>query len=84
MSFNTNSDPATDGVAVDVSSSDDNMSGNPCKYFYVGTSGDVAFETMKGNTVTLANAAVGYHPWAVKEFKNSGTTASDIIACYID
>lgn len=49
---------------------------------YVGTAGDLKVTTVGGDTVTITNAAVGWHPIAVKVVFSTGTTASNIIAGY--
>ncbi len=64
--------------AVDVSAADKAVR---CKAFYVGTAGNISFvPATGGNTISAMPVDKGYHPIEVSEFKNSGTTASDIYA----
>lgn len=73
---------APDWESIDVSASDDTPTEN-CIGFYVEVAGDVAFSTGNGTTVTVAVGDNSYHTANVKEFKNSGTTATGIFALII-
>ena len=49
---------------------------------YVGTAGDLSVTFNDDTTVTLADAANGYHPLQVKAIQGTLTTASDVIALF--
>jgi hypothetical protein len=50
---------------------------------YVGTGGNVAIETIGGDSVTLTGVISGsFLPVMVSKVKSTGTTASDIIALW--
>jgi hypothetical protein len=49
---------------------------------YVGTAGDLAVVTVGGDTVTLKNAAVGWHPVRATKVLSTGTAAADIVGAY--
>jgi hypothetical protein len=76
-------------VEIDVSAADQDpiagIGGNEaprCVGFYVGTTGDVSVDTEEGDTAIVFSSipAGAVIPIAVKEFNNTGTTASDIVA----
>ena len=71
-------------LAVDVSSGDDNLGGGTEIYeaLYIGTGGNVVLDMGVGGTsITFNNLASGQLlPVRVKEVKNSGTTATGIVA----
>jgi hypothetical protein len=70
----------TDGLAVTTSDTVDLT--DPCRGFYVGVSGNVKVRLLGGSEVTFLSMAVGWHPVAVVRFYATGTTATNIIACY--
>jgi hypothetical protein len=49
---------------------------------YVGVAGDLRVRDADGNTVTVKNAPVGYHPLQVDMVLSTGTAATDILALY--
>jgi len=51
-------------------------------YLYVGGAGDVSFVTSKGTTITRAVPAGSYVWCKVSAVRVSGTTATQITACY--
>lgn len=70
----------THGVLVSVGGGDQNINNTfGCRGFYVGTAGNVAMITAGGETLVVPLNA-GWHPIAVKTFKQSGTTAANISA----
>jgi len=50
-------------------------------FLYVGTAGNVVFEDMRG-VQTTRNMITGYHPVKIRAVIQSGTTASDLGACF--
>lgn len=48
---------------------------------YVGTAGDLDVIMGDGSTVTIADAANGYHPLEVQVIKNT-TAAADVVALF--
>lgn len=52
----------------------------PCRYYYIGTSGNVVLVTLAGQTVTYKNVpAGGYILAAGKRINSTSTTATDIV-----
>lgn len=49
---------------------------------YVGTTGDLKVTTFGGDVVTFKNFPVGFLPLNVLRVWATGTTASDILACW--
>ncbi len=52
-----------------------------CRALYVGTSGDLVVDDGQGGTVTISNAAVGYHPISVT-YVYAATSAEGIVALW--
>lgn len=53
------------------------------KYLYAGVTGDVVIITPSGDTVTLKALAAGiFHPMQATRIKETGTTATNILAIY--
>ena len=49
------------------------------RYLYIGGTGNIAVETMAGNTVTFSAHPVGYFPQRVRKVLATGTTATNIV-----
>lgn len=75
------SSPAAEAEAV-TPDDDNDLAGGVTRALYVGTEGDLAVMTARGNVVTFRNAAGGYHPLRVIRVLDTGTTAADIVALY--
>jgi len=43
---------------------------------YIGTAGALKITDAAGNTVTIANATAGDHPWQIKRVYSTGTDAA--------
>ncbi len=67
-------------VKVTPSDSTDLPNGE-ARGFYVGVTGDVAFD-QGSNQCILKNAAVGYHLHFCTRIRLTGTAASEILALY--
>jgi len=73
--------PAVNGFSV--TPHDTNELANYSRALYIGTGGNIKFQTVNGDVVTLVNVADGsYHPWRVKLVYATDTTADDIVAMY--
>lgn len=55
---------------------------NLTRAIYVGTSGNMGIQFGDGTSVTITNAATGYHPLQVEVIKGDNLTASDIVALF--
>ncbi len=55
---------------------------NLTRAIYVGTQGDLPITFGDGTSVTLANAAAGYHPVQVISVGGTGLTAENIVALF--
>tara|TARA_R110002074_G_scaffold40332_5_gene107756 strand:+ start:419 stop:673 length:255 start_codon:yes stop_codon:yes gene_type:complete len=49
---------------------------------YVGVTGDLKVTMADGVAVVFKNIPVGFHPILVNRVWSTGTTASEILACY--
>lgn len=65
--------------AVAITPSDSADLTDPVSALYIGTAGALKVDTIGGDTVTLANVAVGYLPLAAKKVYSTGTTAAGIV-----
>lgn len=74
------SSPAAEAEAV-TPDDDNDLAGGVTRALYVGTEGDLAVMTARGNVVTFRNAAAGYHPIRAIRVMEA-TTAADIVALY--
>lgn len=73
--------PATDGVAVTPSDTVD-VAGGPFRCLYVGVSGNIVLITLGGSTLTFIGVPTGILPVRGTRVKNTGTTASSIVALW--
>lgn len=71
--------PATGAIAVTKS---DATVLQTTRGLYIGTTGDVAVRTARGQTITFKTVPVGVLPVCVDQVLNTGTTAAEIIALY--
>lgn len=68
---------------IDVVPNDaEDLPGGACRAIYVGTAGTVAFVNGLGGDDTLTSADDTYHDLMATRIKSSGTSASNIKACY--
>ena len=67
-------------VSVTPSNSVDLTDDSAC--IYVGVAGDVKVTMVSGETVTFTALANGFHPILVNRIWATGTTATNIMACY--
>jgi hypothetical protein len=68
--------------AVSVTPSDTAQLGTPA-IIYVGGAGNVAVVTDGGNAITFVGLSGGSTiPVLVKQVKSTGTTATNLLACY--
>lgn len=49
---------------------------------YIGVAGHLKVVTKDGTTLTFSNAPVGWHEIRAKQILATGTTATNIVACY--
>jgi hypothetical protein len=49
---------------------------------YIGNSGNIGIQFADGVSVTITNAAAGYHPLQVEVIKGDNLTASNIVALF--
>ncbi len=74
--------PVAHGAAVTPNDSSD-LSGGATRGVYVGVSGDVKVTFASGSTATYVGLASGLiHPVSVTRVWSTGTTATNIVACY--
>ena len=73
-------DPADHAAAV-VPSDDTDLT-VPALALYVGVNGDVRLKTVSGETVTFVDVPVGILPVRTRRVYSTGTTATDIVACW--
>lgn len=77
----TLADPASDGLAVTPSDTEDLALST--RAIYVGSDGDVAVEMVDGASLTFENVKAGTMlPVRVTKIKSTGTTATGIIALW--
>ena len=69
---------ATSGQVVTVTTTFANLT----RALYVGTAGDLAITFADDTTLTLKNAANGYHPLECKAFQSGATTADNVVALF--
>ena len=55
---------------------------NLTRAIYVGTSGNIPVTFGDGVSVTITNAAPGYHPLQVEAIGGTGLTAGNIVALF--
>jgi len=55
---------------------------NLTRAIYVGTSGNIPVTFGDGVSVTITNAAAGYHPLQVEAIGGTGLTAGNIVALF--
>ena len=73
---------ANGGEAVNISATDHTFT-KGCQALWIGTTGDVKFDTADGTALTIANVPVGLLDGIVmtKVYK-VGTTASDLVGFF--
>lgn len=79
MSDHTGS--ATELVAIDISSADDELATGQCRGLLVGVAGNVKLTTDKDSDVTIPVIA-GWNPVEAKKIFKVGTTATGLFAYY--
>lgn len=76
--LNNYADCAIDGAAASIGV----PLTTPSRGMFIGVGGDVVYESLLGNSVTLKNVASGTPlPYGFKQLL-TGTTATDIVAIY--
>lgn len=55
---------------------------NLTRAIYVGTPGNIPVTFSDGSSVTINNAANGYHPLQVQSIGGTGLTASNVVALF--
>ena len=78
-------DSPSDHLVAVTPDDDTDLSELP-KFIFVGTAGDLvvvgADQDPATETVTIKSAANQYHPIRPRRIMETGTTATDIVACY--
>lgn len=55
----------------------------PTRGVYIGGGGNIAVVTQHGETITLIGVVAGaIYPFQINRIKATGTTATNIVACY--
>ena len=68
--------------AAEITPDDDADIATVSRALWIGTAGDLTVTMRQGQQVTFANLTVGWHPLRVSRVWATGTTASDIVACW--
>lgn len=53
-----------------------------CRAIHVGVAGDVVWEDLEGNQVTLKGCPAGHYPIQTQRIHATGTSATDLVALY--
>lgn len=78
------SQPAYDAVAIDISTTDDELTtAGPCNAVFVGSAGNVTLMTLRDRTVLFTGCVAGsVLPVAAKKIFRTGTSAGALVALY--